>query len=173
MSQVHHFNKAEIIDVYRAYSRGLVSYYRLFEGNNATPADAFQVADNFFTTSSRNSDKIILAVSGEIQRYISYYNVKPNHLVDEFKLIYFTGMRLRAFLDRDGYAREGQIVLYGMVLMLDERLKKFTNGEGRPDLKERLIKIIREHQVEVRLGQDGIYMIYKCASKMLDDHTEI
>ena len=44
----------------------------------------------------------------------------------------------------------------------------FTSG--RPVLLERLTTIIRDRKVEEKLGADGIYLIYKCATNMLKEH---
>lgn len=109
------------------------------------------------------------SICSETHRYMNYYCVEARNGVDEFKIIYFVGDRIAAFLERDGHTLAGKVIQYSMVSMLDLRLKDFTDNRGRPELKERVVKLIRDGRVAKDLGSHGLYLLYKCAANILKD----
>lgn len=167
VSFVKFFHGEDIEKTLLAYHRGLPRAYGLFAGKDGTNDSCGEFIDSFLQTVGVHSNEIMLSIVGEIHRYLNSYVVKPRDSIDEFKLIYFTGMRLAAFLEKDGYSHAAKIILSSMILMLDEAIKPNTNGRGRPELKERLIMKIKDNKLKEDLGPLGVYMIYKCSSNML------
>jgi hypothetical protein len=127
--------------------------------------------------------EIARSITSKIHEYVTYYNVHPLHGVDEFKLIYFTGQTLMRFLarealvqkdevDKSAYLLASQVTMYGAVFMLDHKLKACTDGIGRPALKRRLARIIKDRNLDDRLGDEGAYLIYKIAYNLRRESTE-
>ncbi len=164
---VSHFHKEDIICVFNSYVSGIADCYGLYTGGNGNPYECSEVIHSCRTTFGMYHNEILESVAAEIIRYMNYYGVKPLGGVDEYKLIYFMGMRLAAFLENDGNELAAKVIRYSAVLMLDDRLKTFTEDRGRPELKERMLMLIKDGKVTERLGKDGLYLIYKCASNML------
>jgi len=167
---VYHFHKSDIKKVFTAFSTGLPEYYSLYVGKDSATVDGCDsVISSFFETVKVNDLQIVEAIAGNIYRYMNAYGVKPRDGVDEYKLVYFTGMTLSLFLERDRHILPSKIIKYATVYILDDRLKTFTSGRGRPELKDRLIKLIKDGDLESALGTDGMYLIYKVASNLLKD----
>ena len=157
--------------IFEAYSRSLPYYYESFTGNNAKD-DEFEesISGAWDAVTEKYSTDIIEATSADIIRYLNYYGVKPRD-VDEFKLIYFMGCAFARFLEREGFILAAKVVQHGMVIMLDLGLRRYNGNVGRPELKERLTRIIRDQKVQEKLGADGIYLIYKCSANMLKEFS--
>lgn len=143
----------------------------MFADKNASTSEAEEVLLSFINTAEAYSNQIVLAIAAEMQRYVNYYSVNAARGPDEFKLVYFTGSRLAGFLERDGYTLCCKVVQHSMVLMLDDCLKKYVGERGRPELKERMIKLITDGKVEECLGSHGLYLIYKCSANLMSGRT--
>lgn len=169
---VTHYHKENILKTFQAYSSGLADCYYRYHGASAKVPECEQIIGSFFETCRVHNVAIMDAVASEIVRYMNYYGVQPRDGVDEFKLIYFMGMRLAAFLEREGNVTASKVIKYSAVLMLDDRLKEYTDNRGRPELKERLTQLIRDGKLEEKLGTDGLYLIYKCSANMLKEVAE-
>lgn len=164
---VSHYHKENILKTFDAYASGLADCYYRYAGKNANTDDCEKTIESFFETCRIYHMEIMESVAAEIVRYMNYYGVEARDGVDEFKLVYFMGARLSAFLERDGNVSTSKVVKFSTVLMLDDRLKEYTDSRGRPELKERLITLIRDGKLEEKLGTDGLYLIYKCSANML------
>lgn len=164
---VSHFHKDDIVCVFKSYIDGIADCYSLYTQGNGGVEECEDVMRSSRETFGMNYSEILDAVAAEILRYMNYYGVKPLGGVDEYKLIYFMGMRLAAFLERDGSELAAKVIRYSAVLMLDDRLKTFTDNRGRPELKERALMLIKDGKLTERLGKDGLYLVYKCSSNML------
>lgn len=92
--------------------------------------------------------------------------------VDQFKLVYFSGRELASLLVNQANDYGARVVQYATVIMLEYCLKRQTGGDGRRRLRTRLKDLIKAGHLETRLGPDGMYLIYKVAANMLNDHND-
>lgn len=172
-----------IASVYRSFVSGFIDYaleYRYGEKYplEVTAAEFVQdygyenVLDNFLKIMELYNKTIMNEAAEYIGDYMTFFEVETDKNVDEFKLIYFIGLRIAELLEKHGMTLEAKIILFAVVIQLNERLKKVTNNDGRPELKVRLKNAIRKQEVKKRLGDNGIYLIYKCAYRMLQKQNQ-
>lgn len=108
---------------------------------------------------SENPKTISAKTQTRIEEYLNTFEVSPDKSIDEFKLIFFTGMTLAQGLKDEGLLKEAKIILSSMVYLLDYRL--FTIHVIREKLTERVLKMIRRGDLVDNTGKVGLYLIYK------------
>lgn len=106
------------------------------------------------------SDNIFEKTKSKINDYLNTFEVAPNNSIDEFKLVFFTGMTLAESLKIKGLFRESKIVLTSMVWILDYRLA--TVNAMREKLTCEIVKMIERERLVSETGEVGLYLIYKC-----------
>lgn len=169
---IYHFNKENMRKILRGFIAALGDSYSDYVGgeDNIDEMEAAKLIDHIERVcSSRDSERILLAVTSDIIKYLEFYEIRPKPEIDEFKLIYFIGAKLAFFLEESEYYKAAKLVWYATVCLLDTRLKDVTNGDGRPKLKCRLKKVITDNKLNERMGKDGIYLVYKCSFNMLKE----
>lgn len=115
-----------------------------------------------------NRDNILTAISSEINYYLNYYRIQAKGSIDEFKTVYFTGVVVSRFLDRDGLTELRKYNDYAMIYLLDWRAHR-TIGKQRKVLTNAMRKIASENAIEEKLGKHGLYLIYKCMCNAVDE----
>lgn len=166
-----HFHKQRILEIIGVYIEDFPASYVIKLGDNATNEQLESMSTDLHIVLKNNSDNIMLGIGGEIHRYIDYYSVDADKGPDQYKLVYFSGMALARFLEREGHTLCAKVILRSMIEMLDYCLKDLTSGRGRPELKERLNRLIDNGMNDECLGKHGIYVAYKCASNILEGRT--
>lgn len=181
MSDREHYDLESIAQVFTSFVGGFVDYALELRFGKGYPTEKLPVSekefsqiygyenslDNFFKMIRLHKSEIMDQVAEDIAEYMNFFVIETDKQVDEFKLIYFMGFKMAEILEGMGLTTEAKIILYASVIQLDVRLQAVTNGIGRPELKRRLREVIRKGEVQKRLGTNGIYLIYKCAYRML------
>jgi len=116
--------------------------------------------------------EILTAISHEISSYLNYYNVNPKGNVDELKTVYFTGMVVSRFLDRSGFPEMRKMNDFVTIALLDFRLKKGT-GKSRTIMTKALRKVADQNEIREKLGQHGIYLMYRCVCNALTEESGV
>jgi hypothetical protein len=165
---VNQFHRPSMVAIFQSFTNGLAKAYLLYEKESATDEDFKKILAAVASVTLRHSDDIMKVTGADIMRYMSYYEVETREGVDEYKIAYFMGRTYAKFLEKEGHPAAAAVIRFSSVLMLNHLLKKYLPN-GRPELVERLTRVIRERQVEERLGADGIYLLFRCASRMLRD----
>lgn len=175
------FHLKDVIAALDAYLVHFEKYCRMYnnedgclddsDGNLEKIAVSVNTLNNMFDD---KHDKIFNAISGDIIRYLRLYNVNASGGVDQFKLIYFTGMALARFVAREGDVYAQRVLQFATAVQLDQCMHREVDGVGgRKSLLLRMRGLIENGELEERLGLDGLYMIYKVGANLLRDHAGI
>lgn len=105
-------------------------------------------------------DEILIAISHDISYYLNYYGIRPQGGIDQFKAIYFTGRVISRFLDRDGLSDLRKINDFVTIALLDYNFF-LQVGRRRPVMTVALRKIAEQNAITDKLGDHGMYLIYK------------